>query len=272
MSADIVSITIYGLNGKVLVGPGEAVSCSVTVGELKQRLTEGAFRGSPKQAVQLLFDCRELLDNSTLWDICTKGSEVALTAMICQSTGLELAKMASTAKTLKYQQEQSSEQWLQDLTSASPDRKQQQREADICEYKYAVRGLVEQLGERAVLECRIAARQGRSTSQFDISQPLQFYELGAKMYFGVEHKVRSDPVLRGWYFSLQPADVVDAPETMRIRNGDQPYFINFMKDTIMPELAQHLEDKGLQVTPDEHCIHYMTIYWSGYSDSSECGG
>mmetsp|Transcript_58472 Transcript_58472/g.171018 ORF Transcript_58472/g.171018 Transcript_58472/m.171018 type:complete len:273 (-) Transcript_58472:134-952(-) len=272
MSADIVSITIYGLNGKVLVGPGEAVSCSVTVGELKQRLTEGAFRGSPKQAVQLLFDCRELLDNSTLWDICTKGSEVALTAMICQSTGLELAKMASTAKTLKYQQEQSSEQWLQDLTSASPDRKQEQREADICEYKHAVEGLVEQLGERAVLECRIAARQGRSKSQFDLSMPLQFYELGAKMYFRFERNVRSDPVLRGWYFSLRPADVVDAPETMRLGNGDQPYFTNFMKDTIMPQLAQHLEEKGLQVTPDEHCIHYMTIYWSGHSDSSECGG
>jgi len=242
----------------VLLGPGLEMTRSLTIGELKQHLVENTSHGFQKSAIRLLYDRREFPNHWHLSDFCADGAKVILTCLICENVASELVEMTHAAQDLKRKREQASEQWSEEFPSASPLRKREQREADISEYRGEVTELVQQLGESAIQQCRIEAKKGNKKCNFDIQGLLQRYELGAKLFFIREQSIWRDPVLRGWYFSSAPADVVDAPDQMTMGNRKCHDFMNY---DIMPELVHHLQEKGLHAMRDEHCIHTMTIAW-----------
>lgn len=251
-----LSLTIISVSGDVLLGPKEQVDASECARDLKRRLPDcgGAWR--------LLLLGRELHDPESLSSVCQPDVENEITAVVEKTHATKLARKMVEQREWKAQLQQSSEQWLAEMASADDDKKRQQRDKDIEAYRVALAQLVQQVGERALMSCNMAAGDGKSWCTF-VFDDLQFHELGAKFYFAMPRlkPIRADPILRGWYLSVHGADskdVPDVPEHLQMGGQRNNKFIQ----SLTPDLISFLKGHGLRVFPGE-CMGYVNIAWGG---------
>jgi len=244
-----MSITVKSMSGVVLLGPLDT-DAAETAGSLKQRLPDkgGAWR--------ILWGERELLEQEALSQFCcAEGGGLELTAVVTNRLVDELSKVAAAAREREKALGRSIQRWLSECESTQEEQKKQQRERDVLEYERAMAGLLEQLERLAVSECRRAAEDGKLWCSFSMTcNSLQQFPLMAKFHFTFRIPVRSDPFMRGWYFSCIAtcADAAEAPETIQM---SAEYTRPFEK-TVASLLVQRLEENhGLRVLPSPESLY-----------------
>lgn len=264
MSAVTTPLTVYGLDGTVLLGPGLHVNATDCIGNIKHRLHRRHVK------VRLFWKDTELFDEECLAGRFSRGSapDVELTAVMSHDVSAELAAITFVAQERHKHIQESSRQWLQELGSADEQRKIQEREKDVCEYERALADMVAHLGEMAIANCKLAAMNRQSRCRFDFEHEVPVYDLGSRICLHRERPIRSDPVMRGWYFSSEAPDALDTPEFMVMGDGmisdprPRRRYSDFIRDVIRPRLKMTLSEKGLRIRDDTQLIHAIVIEWS----------
>lgn len=258
--ATSLTVTVRTVGGEVLVGPNAALDEETVAGDLKRRClrARGDSPGGKAAGLQLLTaEGRELPDQEAIAAAGAPGPAVELTAVLLDGVVAELKALAVAATEREARLKQASDRWMGELRSADEQRKRQQRDADISEYRRAVAELVTQLVEEALSECRGVARwNGEREAVYDFQMRLQRCPLSAKIT-SLRPPVLSDPQMRGWYFAHQAGpDELVAPASVRMGDESETRFYLELQSRIIEEL----KGLGLHAEPGE-CYHMVTISW-----------
>mmetsp|Transcript_21842 Transcript_21842/g.45040 ORF Transcript_21842/g.45040 Transcript_21842/m.45040 type:complete len:255 (-) Transcript_21842:19-783(-) len=248
----MVILRVTGLDGKVLCGPEDV---SGRVSDLKSRLiTESAL---DSMTVCLIHDREELASDSLIELIASRVGDPAileLTAIWKPSMRMQLAQLTKAAR------ESASKRQTEAKRPRSSEIEQKERkESDIREYRNAFEDLVQQLGEEGLQKCRMQARKGEDEFVFAFHGGLQFYDLGAKMYFRFRRDLRTDPVLRGWYLTMVEPEALECPDLLEMKDYSEP-MARFTKE-LRDVLVEHFRGMDLVAGISGHIIDRLTISW-----------
>ncbi|CAE7636122.1 unnamed protein product [Symbiodinium sp. CCMP2592] len=246
----MVMLRVTGLDGKVLCGPEDV---SGRVSDLKSRLITQSPLDS--MTVCLIHDREELASDSLVELIASRVGDppvLELTAIWKPSMRMQLAQLTKAAR------ESASEKEAKRPRSSENEQKEQ-KESDIREYRNAFEDLLQQLGEEGLQKCRMQARKGEDEIVFNFGNGLQFYALGAKLYFKFRRDLRTDPVLRGWYLTMVKPEALECPDHLEMNAHAEP-MARSMRE-LRDALVEHFRGMDLVAWCHSHIIDSLTISW-----------
>lgn len=160
---------------------------------------------------------------------------------------------------------------LQNATQNAKQRKAAARDADLSAWAAALQQATTQIATFAVVLCKIAANEAKAECQMEIDADLLRRSLRhvkvPVCYPPQIVPVNTDPVLRGWFFSTQPSEVLDAPSHGTL---DIAFIVAHQ---LGPMVRASLVEKGLEVDVSEGYIslgsgpplpvpNHFSIAWS----------
>ena len=254
----MVLVQVNNINGDLLLGPVE-LDPSHTVRDVKQQLEAKVLKESGEgKSFRLLLQDRRAELELNLGDLGTES--VDFSAVALQSIVGELTMRSREALSRKEELAKRNTAWLEEIPTATDERKRQKREEDLRDYQNALQDLIELMVEQAIFECRRVAAKGPCEFLWDFHGSLQWYELGMMLYFKRSSSFYTgDPCMsslfRGWYFSTHDDEILDPPE---VQMGQD--IANSLRALRGP-LMQHLRGMGLEVEADERRLSAIKIKW-----------
>ena len=177
----MVLVQVTNITGDVLMGPVE-LDASHTVRDVKQQLEAKVLKEKGERKLfRLLLQDRSAELELNLGDLGTES--VDFSAVALQSIVGELTMRSREALSRKEELAKRNTAWLEEIPTATDERKRQKREEDLRDYQNALQDLIELMVEQAIFECQRVAAKGQCEFHWAFDGSLQWYELGAMLYF-----------------------------------------------------------------------------------------